>query len=67
MHKERPFSSCKVLSRHFWIGKAACLRILYDKLGLKVFHIRRVPSALTIRQKRERASHSKLLLMALME
>jgi transposase len=33
--KERPFSSCKVLCRHFRIRKATCLRILHDNLGLK--------------------------------
>jgi hypothetical protein len=43
MLEERPFSSCKVLCRHFRIGKAACLQILHDKLGLKNFHLRRVP------------------------
>jgi hypothetical protein len=34
--QERPFSSCKVLYRHFRIGKVTCLRILRDKLGLKI-------------------------------
>jgi hypothetical protein len=35
MRKEMSFSSCKVLCQHFRIGKATCLRILHDKLGLK--------------------------------
>jgi transposase len=40
MLDERPFSSCKVLCRHFRIGKATCLQILHDTLGLKKFHLR---------------------------
>jgi hypothetical protein len=35
MLEEKPFSSCKVLCHHFRIGKATCLRILHDGLGLK--------------------------------
>jgi transposase len=31
---ERPFLSCKVLYRHLRIGKATCLRILHNDLGL---------------------------------
>jgi hypothetical protein len=33
--EDRPFSSCKVRCRHFRIGKAMCLHILHDMLGLK--------------------------------
>jgi hypothetical protein len=35
MLKESPFSSCRVLCRHFRIGKATCLLIIRDKLDLK--------------------------------
>jgi hypothetical protein len=35
MLAERPFSSCKVLYRHFRIRRVTYLRILHDKLGLK--------------------------------
>jgi hypothetical protein len=45
---ERSFSSYKVLCRHFRIGKAACLRILHDELGLKQFHLHWVPHALSV-------------------
>jgi hypothetical protein len=34
----RPFASRTVLCRNFRIGKATCLRILHDSLGLKKFH-----------------------------
>jgi histone-lysine N-methyltransferase SETMAR len=64
---ERPFSSCKVLSRHFRIAKATCLRILHDKLGLKKFHLRWVPHSISSNQKSERVSYSNLLLAALEE
>jgi hypothetical protein len=45
MLEERPFSSCKVLCRHFRIGKATYLRILHDKLGLRnsIFAEHRIP------------------------
>jgi hypothetical protein len=33
--EERSFTSCKILCRHFRIGKAKCLRILHDSPGLK--------------------------------
>jgi hypothetical protein len=36
--QERLFSSCKVLCRHFRIGKVTCFRILHSKLRLKSFH-----------------------------
>jgi hypothetical protein len=65
--KERPFSSCKVFCHHFRIGKAACFRILHDKLDLKKFPLRWVRHALSIDQKNERMSYSKPLLTALME
>jgi transposase len=34
MLEEKPFSLCKGLCHRFRIGKATCLRILQDKLGL---------------------------------
>jgi radical SAM superfamily enzyme with C-terminal helix-hairpin-helix motif len=40
MLKEKPFAPCKVLRRHFRIGKTACLRILHDNLGMKKFNRR---------------------------
>jgi hypothetical protein len=41
MVEERPFSLCNALCRHFQIGKATCLWILHNKLGLK-----KIPSSL---------------------
>jgi transposase len=67
MLTERPFSSCKMLSRHFGIAKATGLRILHDQLGLKKFHLRWVPHSLSPPQKAERVSTSALLLPALEE
>jgi hypothetical protein len=67
MLAEKPFSSCKVLCRHFGIGEAMRLRIFHDKLGLKTFHFRCVPLALSINQKNQRVLYSKLLLTALRE
>jgi hypothetical protein len=65
--EERLFSSCQVLCRHFRIGKAMCLWMLHNKLGLQKFHLRWVLQTLSINQKRERVSSSKLLLTALIE
>jgi hypothetical protein len=67
MLKERPFSSCKVLYCHFWIGKVTGLPVLHDRLGLKTFHLRWVPHALSISQQSERVSYSKFLLTELVE
>jgi hypothetical protein len=53
--------------RHFRIGKATFLQLFRSKLGLKQFYLCWVPHALSISQKSERVSYSKLLLMALME
>jgi transposase len=64
---DRPFTSCKVLCRHFRIGKATCLRILHDALGLKKFHLRWVPHSLTPNQKSERVTLSGQLLRELEE
>jgi hypothetical protein len=64
---KRLFRSSKALSRHFRIGKATCLRILHDKLGLKKFHLRWVSHTLSINRKSERLPDSKFLLTALME
>jgi hypothetical protein len=51
--EERPFSSYKVLYRHFRIGKATRLRVLHDKLGLKnsIFARHRMPYRSTRRGK----------------
>jgi transposase len=65
MLEERPFSSCKMLCRHFRIGKAMCLRILHDSLGLKKLHLRWVPHTLSANQKSERVTYSRLLAKAL--
>jgi hypothetical protein len=35
MLEEKPFNLCKVLCRHFPIGKAMCLGMLHDKIVLK--------------------------------
>jgi hypothetical protein len=56
-----------MLSRHFRIAKATCLRILHDQLGLKKFHLRWVPHIPSPTQKAERVSISSLLLAALEE
>jgi hypothetical protein len=64
--EEKLFRSSKMVST-FRIGRAARLRILHEKLGLNKFHLRGVPHVLSINQKSETASHSKLLLTALME
>jgi hypothetical protein len=64
---ERPFSSCKILSRHLRIGKTTCLRILHKKLSLKQFHLCRMPHALLGNQKSERLSYAKFPLTALTE
>jgi hypothetical protein len=37
---ERPFTSCKVLYRHFRIARARCLRILHDDLRRQKFNLR---------------------------
>jgi hypothetical protein len=36
---ERAFSSCDVLCRHLRVGKATCLRILHEKLGMKTVYL----------------------------
>jgi hypothetical protein len=64
---KRPFRSCKMLYRHFRIGKTTCLQTLHDNLDLKRFHLRWVSHTLTINRKSERLSDSKLFLTALME
>jgi hypothetical protein len=43
------------------------VRTVHDKVGVKTFYLRRVPHALSINRKSERASSSKLLLTVLME
>jgi hypothetical protein len=57
MLAERPFLWCKVLCRHLRIGKATCLRILHNDLGLTKFHIRWIPYALTENQNSERVTY----------
>jgi hypothetical protein len=64
---ERSFSLCKLLCRHFWIGRTTILRILHDNLGLKRFHLCWVSHALSPNQQSERMLCSKLLFTALME
>jgi hypothetical protein len=39
MLKKKPFILCKVLCRHFHIGKASCLRLLRNVLRLKKFNL----------------------------
>jgi hypothetical protein len=56
MLEERPFSSYKLLCCQFQMGKATRLRIIHDKLGLKITHLRRVPHGLSINQKSEMVS-----------
>jgi hypothetical protein len=34
--EEKLFNSCMVLYRHFRTGKAMCLRVLQDMLGMKI-------------------------------
>jgi hypothetical protein len=65
--EEKPFSSFKVLCRHFRIGKATCLRILHDKLGLRKFYLSWVPYIPSIDQKSKRVPYSKLRLTAIKE
>jgi hypothetical protein len=63
MLEEKPFSSCRVLCRHFRIGKVA------DPSGqvwLKN-HILARAHSLSINRTSERVSYSKLLLTALIE
>jgi hypothetical protein len=67
MLTERPFSSSKMLSRHFRIANATCLRIRHDQLGLKKFYLSWVPHSLSPPHKAERVSTSSLLLPALKE
>jgi hypothetical protein len=56
---ERPFLSCKVLCWHPRIGKATCLPILHNDLGLTKFHLRWIPYTLTEDQKSERLTYSR--------
>jgi transposase len=65
MLAERPFLSWKVLCRHLGIGKATCLRILHNDLGLRKFHLRWIPCTLTEDQKSERVTYSTQLLATL--
>jgi hypothetical protein len=53
--------------RHFGIGKAMYLRMFHDKLGLKMFHLPWMPHTLSINQKKESVSNSKLLRTAVTE
>jgi hypothetical protein len=67
MLTERPFSSCKMLSRYFRVATATCLRILHNQLGLKKFHLRCMLHSPSPPQKAERVSTSNRLLTALEE
>jgi transposase len=51
MLEERPFLSCKLIARPFRVAKTTCLRILRENLGLKKFHLRRVPQMIDPTQK----------------
>jgi hypothetical protein len=62
MLNKKPFILCKVSSRHFRITRASCLRISHDSLGMKKSNLRRVPRALDMNQKSERATLSHELL-----
>jgi hypothetical protein len=59
MLREWPFLSCKVLCRHFHIGKAACLRILHNDFGLIKCHLHWMSHTLTADQKSERVGYSR--------
>jgi hypothetical protein len=67
MLAQRPFTSRKVLCRHFRIAETTYLWILHDESGLQKFHLRCVPHALSSNQKSTRISHSSLLLEVLEE
>jgi hypothetical protein len=60
MLEERWFSSSNMLCHHFRIGRAMYLQILHDKLGLKKIHLCWLPHALSIDQKTEKVSSSRL-------
>jgi hypothetical protein len=47
------------------IGKATCLRVLYDDLHLEKFHLRHVPPSVEADQKRSRVELSRALLQIL--
>jgi hypothetical protein len=53
MLDENPFSSYKVLCRHFRIGEPTCLPIRHNKLGLTKVHLRWMPHTLSINQKND--------------
>jgi hypothetical protein len=67
MFAAKPFSPCKMLCRHFRIGKMTRLWILHDKPGLIKFHLRWVLHALLSNQKSEIVTYSKHPLTAVME
>jgi hypothetical protein len=37
--REHPFLSCRILCRHLRVSKERCLRILHEKLALKMVHV----------------------------
>jgi hypothetical protein len=63
----KPFTSCRVLCRHFRIARTTCVRIYHDELGLQKFRFRWVPHALSSNQQAERATSSSLLFEVLEE
>jgi transposase len=65
MLEERPFLSCKLLSRHFRIAKAMCSRISRKDLALQKFNLRWVPHRLDSTQKQNRVTFSRALLEVL--
>jgi hypothetical protein len=65
--EEKPFSSCKVLCRHFPIGKATFLQFVHHRLGFRKFGLRGVLNALSINWKNKRVPYSGLLVLTLMK
>jgi hypothetical protein len=58
MLKERPNLSCNVLCWDSHIAKAACLRILLDRIGMEKSNLHYVPRALDMNQKAEKPTLS---------
>jgi hypothetical protein len=62
-----PFISCTVVCHKLKIGKATCLRVLYDDLRLEKFNLRDIPHSLEDDQKRSRVDLSEELLEILQQ
>jgi hypothetical protein len=67
MIQEFPLNSCERLCIYFRLGKASCLRILYDVLHLQKFNLRWIPHSFGDAQRAERVSLSTDLLRILQE